>query len=291
MTISELDQAILLSQSGLSFYRGGARRGGAAPDFAVLNIGAGVVSWSVSGSTLSGGEDWLSVILPTVSRMRRAKLPLDKVSVSPARTGSRSLLRAGARGRARGGQYTRKCSLVFLEVLPRMRVGDRRTAGGIAIRRGGGRTIARLAGSAGLQFGAEARASDRRCWRMRVYSWRSCPKESRWIPNSRPGSSCSLLPRIGSGRVQRNSNATILRRSGEHRQGDRHHSKAEEEVDYSERSGSVPAAETGPCTPNNCPGAEHLWGSRSKCRPGGRSALQVEVMDDCGARSRRVRCG
>src|SRR6185369_12775521 len=55
MTISDLNQAILLSHSGLSFTA--VQRGGVVPpqSFSILNIGVGVVSWTVSTSTLAGG--------------------------------------------------------------------------------------------------------------------------------------------------------------------------------------------------------------------------------------------
>jgi uncharacterized protein (TIGR03437 family) len=60
MTISRNNQAILLSQTGLSFTA--VNGGGVIPpqSFGVLNIGQGVMNWSVSVSTLSGGN-WLSV--------------------------------------------------------------------------------------------------------------------------------------------------------------------------------------------------------------------------------------
>jgi uncharacterized protein (TIGR03437 family) len=60
MTISALDQAILLSQRGLSFLA--VADGGKVPpqSFSVLNIGTGTVAWTVSTSTTSGGG-WLQV--------------------------------------------------------------------------------------------------------------------------------------------------------------------------------------------------------------------------------------
>src|SRR6185436_12200358 len=61
MTISAISQAILLSQTGLSFL--GVSQGGILPpqSFGVINIGTGTVNWTVSKSTLSGGPDWLQV--------------------------------------------------------------------------------------------------------------------------------------------------------------------------------------------------------------------------------------
>ncbi len=60
MTISDRDTAVLLSQSGLSFVA--VAGGGVVPtqEFGILNIGDGVMPWSVTASTISGGN-WLSV--------------------------------------------------------------------------------------------------------------------------------------------------------------------------------------------------------------------------------------
>lgn len=60
MTISVLSQAILLSQSGLSFLA--VQNGGVVPSqsFAVMNIGTGMVNWTTSTTTLTGGN-WLEV--------------------------------------------------------------------------------------------------------------------------------------------------------------------------------------------------------------------------------------
>jgi uncharacterized protein (TIGR03437 family) len=61
MTIGALDQAILLSQQGLTFT--GVESGGTVPPqtFSVLNIGTAPVSWTISTSTLAGGNAWLQV--------------------------------------------------------------------------------------------------------------------------------------------------------------------------------------------------------------------------------------
>ena len=61
MTISSLDQVLQLSQRGLSFTA--VAKGGVVPPqtFAVKNIGTGVVRWTTSTSTLSGGQQWLQV--------------------------------------------------------------------------------------------------------------------------------------------------------------------------------------------------------------------------------------
>jgi uncharacterized protein (TIGR03437 family) len=61
MTISALDQAILLSQQGLGFTA--VAQGGVIPPqtFAVRNIGTGAVHWTASTSTLPTGLGWLQV--------------------------------------------------------------------------------------------------------------------------------------------------------------------------------------------------------------------------------------
>jgi sugar lactone lactonase YvrE len=59
MTISTSNQAILLSQRGLTFTA--VAGGGVIPPqtFAVLNIGAAPILWTVTTSTLAGGPNWL----------------------------------------------------------------------------------------------------------------------------------------------------------------------------------------------------------------------------------------
>jgi len=59
MTISDREQAILLSQSGLSFQA--VAGGGIVPPqpFGVLNLGNGSMQWRITTSTLAGGSNWL----------------------------------------------------------------------------------------------------------------------------------------------------------------------------------------------------------------------------------------
>ncbi len=59
MTVSSLNQAILLSQRGLSFTA--VQGGGVLPPqtFSIMNIGSEAAAWTVSGSTLAGGPGWL----------------------------------------------------------------------------------------------------------------------------------------------------------------------------------------------------------------------------------------
>jgi uncharacterized protein (TIGR03437 family) len=61
MTVSAVQQTMLLSQTGLSFTA--VASGGAVPpqSVGVLNIGQDVMNWSASASTLSGGSSWLTV--------------------------------------------------------------------------------------------------------------------------------------------------------------------------------------------------------------------------------------
>jgi len=85
MTISALDKAILLSQSGLSFL--GVSQGGVLPSqsFGVLNIGTGVLNWKVSTSTLPPGGTWLSVTQTSGSTDAAADtVPTVQVSVDAA---------------------------------------------------------------------------------------------------------------------------------------------------------------------------------------------------------------
>ncbi|MBM3739098.1 MAG: hypothetical protein FJW39_25265 [Acidobacteria bacterium] len=66
LMVSDRDQAILISQSGLSF--AAVESGGLPPpqQFAVLNTGTGAMTFRTSVSTLAGGE-WLSVSAPAGS--------------------------------------------------------------------------------------------------------------------------------------------------------------------------------------------------------------------------------
>lgn len=85
MTISTTGPGLLLSQSGLSFL--GVSRGGiVAPQaFGVINIGTGVVHWTVSTSTLSGDAQWLQVGTTNGSTDAAAAIvPSVMVNVNPA---------------------------------------------------------------------------------------------------------------------------------------------------------------------------------------------------------------
>ena len=118
MTISKLTQAILLSQSGVSFLA--VQGGGVVPaqSFGVQNIGTGVVNWSASTSTLFGGPDWLKVT-PASGSSDAAASTSPRVTVNV----NGSALPAGTyyglvRVDAPGAANTPQVVSVFLQVLP-----------------------------------------------------------------------------------------------------------------------------------------------------------------------------
>lgn len=84
-TVTAAQQTILLSQTGLTFTA--VVNGGIVPaqTFGILNSGSGVMDWSVSISTVSGGNGWLSVTPNTGSTDASSlSVPLVTVSVNPA---------------------------------------------------------------------------------------------------------------------------------------------------------------------------------------------------------------
>lgn len=118
MTISANDRAILLSQTGLSFTA--VSGGGIVPvqAFQVLNTGRGIVRWTVSTSTLSGGPNWLratpangstdagSEMVPAI------EVRVDQTGLAPGNY--YGLVRVDAPDAANSPQLV----TVFLEVLP-----------------------------------------------------------------------------------------------------------------------------------------------------------------------------
>jgi len=118
MTISAIAQAILLSQSGLSFL--GISQGGVVPPqtFGVINIGTGVVNWTVKKSTLSGGPDWLLIGNASGSTDASASsVPNVSVSVNPAILAAGKyygLVEVDAPNAANSPQFV----TIFLQVLP-----------------------------------------------------------------------------------------------------------------------------------------------------------------------------
>jgi uncharacterized protein (TIGR03437 family) len=118
MTISSLTQVILLSQRGLSFTA--VAGGGIVPpqSFAVLNAGTGSASWTVSTSTLDGGNGWLRASPSSgVAAAGTASPGAISVSIDPSGLAPNSyygLVRVDAPGAANTPQVV----TVFLQVLP-----------------------------------------------------------------------------------------------------------------------------------------------------------------------------
>ena len=84
MTISDREQAILLSQAGLSFQA--VAQGGVVPpqSFRVLNTGNGSMAWRATASTLAGGPAWLRVSPASgVSDAAAQSSPAVEVSIDP----------------------------------------------------------------------------------------------------------------------------------------------------------------------------------------------------------------
>jgi uncharacterized protein (TIGR03437 family) len=117
MTISGLDQSILLSQAGLSFTA--VAQGGVVPPqtFAVLNPGRGVMTWSVTTSALTGSPNWLSATPGSGVTDAASAAPAVEVRVNAA-----GLAPGGYYGQvrveSRGAANTPQIVTVFLEVLP-----------------------------------------------------------------------------------------------------------------------------------------------------------------------------
>jgi len=84
ISVSSVTQAILLSQSGLTFTAVAAGGGVPPQTFGVLNTGHGVMDWSASTNTISGDTNWLSVSPSTGSTDADSlSIPIVTVSVDP----------------------------------------------------------------------------------------------------------------------------------------------------------------------------------------------------------------
>ena len=83
ISISSLSQALLLTQTGLSFV--GVSQGGVVPPqtFGVVNPGSGSLSWTASTSTLSGGPGWLTVTPANGTSTAGSAAPQVTVMVNP----------------------------------------------------------------------------------------------------------------------------------------------------------------------------------------------------------------
>ena len=178
MTISSIAKALLLSQSGLSFL--GAAQGGVVPPqtFGVINIGAGVVNWTVSKSTLSGGPDWLQVGSSSGSSDASAPSPTVTVTVSPS-----SLAAGKYYGQVRVDSLDAANSpqvvTIFLQVLP------------------SGSDIGAVAQTAELLFTASQSTGSPGSQDLLLYNIAAAPKTFRTSIASDPGLGIAILPADG----------------------------------------------------------------------------------------------
>src|SRR5205823_2470970 len=85
MSISAIQQSILLSQTGLTFTAVAGGGGVPGQTFGILNTGQGVMNWTASATTLSGGAAWLTVSPPNGSSDAGSlQVPLVNVGIQPA---------------------------------------------------------------------------------------------------------------------------------------------------------------------------------------------------------------
>jgi len=84
MGISSLTQALLLTQTGMSFTA--VAQGGVVPpqSFGVVNLGTGSLGWTASAAPLVAGVNWLSVTPPSGSSDPSLAAPQVTVSVDPS---------------------------------------------------------------------------------------------------------------------------------------------------------------------------------------------------------------
>ncbi|HEV2690279.1 MAG TPA: hypothetical protein VGV35_17095 [Bryobacteraceae bacterium] len=84
VSVSTLSQALLLTQTGLSFTA--VAQGGIIPSqsFGVINVGTGILNWTASTSTLAGGPDWLVASPATGSSDASQAAPQVTVGVNAA---------------------------------------------------------------------------------------------------------------------------------------------------------------------------------------------------------------
>ena len=81
MTVSSATQAILLSHAGLTFTA--VQHGGIVPPqfFAVDNLGIGIMNWTATTTTFSGGQQWLSATPATGASTAGSAPPKVRVAV------------------------------------------------------------------------------------------------------------------------------------------------------------------------------------------------------------------
>lgn len=117
MSVSAGSQTIALSQTGLTFTA--VASGGAVPSqsFGILNGGTGSMGWSVTNSTVTGGN-WMSVTPGSgASDAGSSSVPLVTVSVNPANL-SPGQYSGQIQVTATGANNTPECVSVVLNVLP-----------------------------------------------------------------------------------------------------------------------------------------------------------------------------
>jgi uncharacterized protein (TIGR03437 family) len=179
MTISSINQAILLSQTGLSFL--GVSQGGVIPSqtFGVINIGTGVVNWTVSKSTLTGGNDWLQIGSASGSTdAGGAAVPTVNVSVNPF------ILPAGkyygqVRVDSPDAANSPQVVTIFLQVLP------------------AASDIAAVAQPAELLFAASPGGGSPGSEDLMLYNIAAAPKTFRSLVAADPGLTIVTLPTDG----------------------------------------------------------------------------------------------
>ncbi len=117
ISISSLSQALLLTQTGLSFT--GVAQGGVVPPqtFGVVNPGSGSLAWTASTSTLSGGPGWLSVSPANGTSTAGVAAPQVSVMVNPAGLAP-GLYYGLVTVTAPGAANTPQVVTAFLQVLP-----------------------------------------------------------------------------------------------------------------------------------------------------------------------------
>ncbi|MEO8097791.1 MAG: hypothetical protein ABI811_08830 [Acidobacteriota bacterium] len=116
MTVSISDRAILLSKTGLSFTT--IAQGGLVPSqtLGVLNIGQGIMDFTVETSTLAGGS-WLIATPASGSSDAAGSPPLITVRVNPVGLAP-DVYYGLVKVRAAGAANTPQVATVMLEVLP-----------------------------------------------------------------------------------------------------------------------------------------------------------------------------
>ncbi len=118
LLVSDRDQAMSLTQAGVSFTA--VQDGGVVPPqtFGVANAGVGTFSWDVSTSTESGGTTWLLAAPTKGSTTARQVVPTVEISVAPKNLAPGryyGLVTVNSQGAPNAPQVV----TVFLEVLPR----------------------------------------------------------------------------------------------------------------------------------------------------------------------------